>query len=333
MGEGGDAHLKVEAGDAAEDLVVVEDLVDHGCGVADYEGTGIAADDLELAAGDRGPATLLADLGEGSGVAGEEVVSGLFVGVGDVAEGVDADGEFFRGMAGAAAGFAVEVDEGAEAVGFAADNGDHEGEAEGSGAGEGLRCAADAEPDGERVLERAGEDALSGERGAMLAGPVDVGVFADVEEEVEFFDEEVVVVLEVQAEEGEGLDKGAAADDDLGAAAREEVEGGELLEDADGVCGAEDGDGAGEANLLGAGGCGGEDDGGSGVEVLGAVVFAETEGVEADLVGEFDLFKEVAEALGGGGGDAGGGVGNCRGEAVDADLHGVAFVCSKCSHA
>ncbi len=112
--------------------------------------------------------------------------------------------------------------------------------------------ASYAEPDGERVLERAREDALAGECGAMFAGPGDVGVFAEGEEEVEFFGEEGVVVFELEAEEREGFDEGAAAGDDFGAAVGDEVEGGEFLEDADGVGGAEDGDGAGEADVFGA---------------------------------------------------------------------------------
>ena len=170
-------------------------------------------------------------------------------------------------------------------------------------------------------MQGARVDALAGERGAMLAGPVDVGVLAEGEEEVEFFGEEVVVVFELEAEEGEGLDEGAAAGDDLGAAVGDEVEGGEVLEDADGVGGAEDGDGRGEADVCGAGGGGGEDDGGSGVEVLDAVMFAEAEGVQTDLVGELDLFEEVGDALLRGDGVARDGVGNQRCEAVDADLH------------
>ncbi len=87
--------------------------------------------------------------------------------------------------------------------------------------------------------------------------------------------------MRFEAEEGEGLDEGAAAGDDFGAAAGDEVEGGELLEDAYRVGGGEDSDGAGEADGFGEGGCGGEDDGGSGVEVLGAVVLADAEDVEA----------------------------------------------------
>ena len=37
--------------------------------------------------------------------------------------------------------------------------------------------------------------------------------------------------------------------------------------------------------------------GGRGVEVFGAVMFADAEDVEADLVGEFDLFEEMGDAL------------------------------------
>ena len=130
-----------------------------------------------------------------------------------------------------------------------------------------------------------------------LPDQCDVGAFAEGEEEVELFGEEGVVVFELEAEEGEGFDEGAAAGDDFGAAVGDEVEGGEFLEDADGVGGAEDGDGAGEADVFGARGGGGEDDGGGGVEELVAVMFADAEDVEANLVGELDLFEEIGRCV------------------------------------
>src|ERR1700737_3411031 len=102
--------------------------------------------------------------------------------------------------------------------------------------------------------------------------------------------------------------EGTTAGDDLSAAAGDEVERGELLEDADGVGGGEDGDGAGEADIFGERGGGGEDDGGSGVEVLGAVVLADAEDIEAELVREGDLFEQIAETIGRRDGDAGGGI-------------------------
>ena len=125
----------------------------------------------------------------------------------------------------------------------------------------------------------------------MLSGPMDMRVFAQGEEKVELLGEEIVVVFELEAEEREGFDERAAAGDDFGAAAGDEVEGRELLKDAHGICGAEDCDCAAEADLRCACGCGGEDDCGCGVEVLAAVVLAEAEDVQAGLVGCCDFVE------------------------------------------
>src|SRR5271170_1613213 len=126
VAQGCDAHLEANAGDAAEGLVHLQELGGYGFGVADHERAGWSAKGFELAASDWWPATFTADLGEGFGVAGEEVIGGLLVGVGDVAEGMDADLERLGCVTGALAGFAIDVDEGAEAVRLAADDGDHE---------------------------------------------------------------------------------------------------------------------------------------------------------------------------------------------------------------
>jgi hypothetical protein len=120
----------------------LEELGGYGFGIADQECASGAAEGFELGAGDGRPAALFADLGEGFGVAGEEIVGGLLVGVGYIAEGVDSYFEFLGSVPGAFAGFAVEVDERAEAVGFAADDGDHERKSEDAGANEGFGCAA-----------------------------------------------------------------------------------------------------------------------------------------------------------------------------------------------
>jgi hypothetical protein len=128
-------------------------------------------------------------------------------------------------------------------------------------------------------LQGARIDTLSSESRAMLAGPGDIGGFAEGEEEIEFFGEEVIVVFELEAEEREGFDEGAAAGDDFGSAVREEVEGGELLEDANGIGGAKNGDGGGETDGCGSSGCSGENNGWGGVEVFAAMMFAEAEDV------------------------------------------------------
>lgn len=319
VGHGAEAELEEEAV-VVEELVLVEDFFDDLVGGADEVGT-LEGDGLfHLGAGDGGPATFLADVVHHGLEVGDGFVLGLLVGSGEVAVGVDANGEGGGVVAGEGGGVAVELDEGGELGGLAADDGDGEGEAEVSGAGDGLGGAADGDPDREGVLVGAGVDALAGEGGTVATFPVDMFVFTNLEEEFEFFGEEGVVIAEVVAEEGERFGEGAAAGHDFGTAMAEEVEGGEVLEDANGVIGTEDGDGTAEADVLGAGGGGGEDGGGGGGDEIGAVVFAEGEDVEADFVGEFDGFEEVIEALVGGDELAGVGVWGTFGEGVEADF-------------
>jgi hypothetical protein len=139
---------------------------------------------------------------------------------------------------------------------------------------------------------------------------------ADAQQQLELLGEELVVVLEIVAEEGERLDERAAAGHDLRAPVAEQVQGRELLEDPDGVVRAEDAHGAGQPDVLRAPGGGAEDDGRRAHGEVGAVVLADSEDVEAEGVGELDLLDEVREALLGR--DR---VGGQLAEGVDADLH------------
>ena len=98
--------------------------------------------------------------------------------------------------------------------------------------------------------------------------------------------EQPVVVAEVVAEERERLDERAAPDHDLRASVREEVDGRELLEDADRVFGAEDRDGARQPDPLRPHGGGCEHDRRCGDGEVGAVMLPDAEDVEPDLVCE-----------------------------------------------
>ena len=90
-----------------------------------------------------------------------------------------------------------------------------------------------------------------------LAGAVGV---PDGREERELLLEQVLVVLERVAEERERLGERAAAEDHLGAAVGEGVQGGEALVDADGVVGAQHRHRGAQADPGGAGGDGGQED-------------------------------------------------------------------------
>ena len=154
------------------------------------------------------------------------------------------------------------------------------------GADDRLGRAADGDPHGQRVLDGPRVDALAVERRAMAAGPGDVHLLADRQQQLELLGVEVVVVAQVLAEERERLGERAAPGHDLRAAAGEQVDGRELLEDAHRVVGAEHRDGAGEADPLGDRRARAEHDGRRGDRVVGPVVLADREHVEPELVGE-----------------------------------------------
>jgi hypothetical protein len=134
-------------------------------------------------------------------------------------------------------------------------------------------------------------------RGYTPCPPGVVPGLADVQQSFEFLGEKPVVVAEVVAEERERLDEGSAPDHDLRAPARDEVERRELLEDADRVVRAQDGDGARESDALRPRGDGGEHDGRRRDGEVGPMVLTDAEDVEADLVRELGFLDHLAQAL------------------------------------
>ena len=252
---------------------------------------------VELAPRHRGPATLLADLRERAGVAGEEVVDRFFGGRRDVAERVHADLQALGSETGAAAALAIEIDERTKARRLPADDRDHQRKSERTRARERFGRSADAAPNRQLRLQRARIDGLARERGPKLSRPPNVLVVANREQEAELLFEEVVVVLEAEPEERIRFHERAASGHDFRPALREEIERGELLKHAHGIGRAQHRDGTRQPNAFRARGGGAQDDGGRGIEEVAPVVFADAERVEADGVRAFDLFDQVAEVL------------------------------------
>ena len=73
------------------------------------------------------------------------------------------------------------------------------------------------------------------------------------------------------------------------------VDGGKALKDAHGIIRAEHGDGGAEENLRRPGGDGAEDDLGRRDRKVAAMMLADAEGVEPDLVGEHGFGNDVAQ--------------------------------------
>src|SRR2546430_15220434 len=131
----------------------------------------------------------------------------------------------------------------------------------------------------------------------MLSGPAHVLALADLEQKVELLREERVVVVELESEQRKGLYEGAAADDHLRAAARNEIERRELLEQPHRIGRTEDRHRARQADALGACRSGSEDHCGSRVEELLAMVFTDAEHVQPDLIGVLDLVEQIVQTI------------------------------------
>jgi hypothetical protein len=102
------------------------------------------------------------------------------------------------------------------------------------------RAALSGEPPtptqiGSSSCTRAGRDGSIVQRRPEAAGPRDVVVGAQRQQQVELLGEEGVVVLQPLAEEREGLGERAAPDGELRTTVADEVELGEVLVDPDGV--------------------------------------------------------------------------------------------------
>src|SRR5882672_2002015 len=100
--------------------------------------------------------------------------------VGNVSDGVNPYGEPFGSVPGFLAGSAVKINERAKALRVSTNDRDHQGQPQHSGTNERLRRATNTEPNRQRVLNRTGIDALTGERSAVLAGPVNRRVLTNL---------------------------------------------------------------------------------------------------------------------------------------------------------
>jgi len=181
--------------------------------------------------------------------------------------------------------------------------------------------SADRDPNRQRVLNGTRKYRKVLDRRAVSAAPGDPLAFADLQEELELFFEELVVIRQVVAEQRERLRERAAARHDLGAAVRDEVEGREILEDTHRIVRADDADRARQADALGARGRGSEHDGRRGNNELPTVMIPKAVDVEAHFVGELDLVEEPPHPLVRADRSSGLRVGRRLPEAVHTELH------------
>src|SRR5687768_13110373 len=127
-------------------------------------------------------------------------------------------------MSRAPAGVAVQFDERGKALRLAADDRQREGKPECPGANDRLRRPPNRDPDRQGVLHWPRVDAEVFQRSTMLSRPGDTLLLAKLQQQLQLFGEEVVIVAQVVPEERKGLDERAAPGHDLRAAVRERSE-------------------------------------------------------------------------------------------------------------
>src|SRR6267143_1936316 len=272
-----DTHLECDARNAAENVIHIKDLLRDRFRVADQQRAGRSAQGVKLSACSGWPAAFLTDFGKSVRIAWKEYFCGFVRGVREKADGMKTYGELLGRMTGATPSLAIEVYKGPEASGLTADDGNHERKSEHSCANERFRRAADTDPNGQRILQRARVDCLAGKCGAVFSGPVHFGAFSDFQEKLEFFGKERIVIFKTQAEERVGLNERTATGDNFRPAPRDQVESRELLKNTNGVGGAENRNCAGETDIFRARGGSGQDYNRSRVEELRPVMFANAE--------------------------------------------------------
>ncbi len=104
-----DAHLKRDAGEAAENFIHVQYFFHDRFGITDQQRASRSAYSIELRARCRRPSAFLADLRESVGISREKIVGGLFGCISEEPDRMKAHDQFFGSVPGAAAGLAVKI--------------------------------------------------------------------------------------------------------------------------------------------------------------------------------------------------------------------------------
>ncbi len=125
-------HLEGEPFNATKRFAMTKYFLCYFFGATYYNSAAGAGLCIELGPGNRRPAALLAYAGKHFGIAGEVGIDGVLCATCYKTEGMEAYFQFSGRMAGFGAGFPVKINEGAETMGFTADDGNHERKPEGA---------------------------------------------------------------------------------------------------------------------------------------------------------------------------------------------------------
>ncbi|CDN44391.1 hypothetical protein BN871_EU_00060 [Paenibacillus sp. P22] len=292
-----DVNMQEEAVEA-EVLAQQHDLLRNELGVADIQRAPQSAGLVVGGAVVAGPAAFFADGAHLRLVMREESIGGSLRRIADEAVRVRGDPQLREIMAGLGGGAAIEINQRGESFRHAADDRENDGQAEHACANGGFRVAPGSDPDRQRLLHRPRVHALVVDGRAMAAWPAHFFRLPDVQQQLQLLVEQLVVIIQAVAEQGERLDERAPPRHDFGTSVRKAVESGKLLVDADGIVRGQNRDGAGQADLLSQGRRSGKHDGRSAARIIRPVMLSDAVDVQTGLLGDDDLLDRVAQTLG-----------------------------------
>ncbi len=135
------------------------------------------------------------------------------------------------------------------------------------------------------------------ELGPELSSPGDALCHAWLTQQGIVLYEQLIVAVEVVAEQRERLDERTSSGHDLGAATRYEIQRGEVLEDADGVGGGQNRSRTGQSDVLSLGGDRRQDDGRRRDCEIQPMMFANAEHIQPYLIGKTCRSDDLADSL------------------------------------
>src|SRR5882724_2874265 len=200
-------------------------------------------------------------------------------------------------MTGATARLTVEINQGAKARRFTADDGHHQRKAECSGARKRSRRAAHPEPDRKRSLIWPWIHGLPRKRRSVFTAPMNVSVFSNLQKQFQLAREKRIVIGEIEAEQRKGFHKRSAPHNHFGASVREKVYRCKLLKYAHGIIRAQNGDRTCETDLFGPDCRRGQDRFWRGIKKLRPVMLANPKDVQPNAIRSLDFVEEVAQAI------------------------------------
>src|ERR1700733_8282799 len=241
------------------------------------------------------PAALRANPVAHDFIVGPQLIARLFVRVGNIPMGVDANGQYR--LAELAEGLKIEIDVRSEAVGISTNDRQHQRHAIFCRADHRLRTSADSDPGFQASGINRRKYALILQRRPRRALPGDRLLFDQFCKQIEFFFEQLLILAELVSEQRERLGEGAASENDLGTATGCRIKRGKSLKHADRIVRTEHGHRRAQSDTSRSPRDRGQYDLRRRYREIGAVMLAKPDEIDADVVGQHRFVDHIANNL------------------------------------